>query len=425
MRNQSGVIFLLFSFLLFLTSINHVFASSLMWTESYGGSFVEIAHSVVQTSDGGYAIAGSTGSYGEGSHLINSFWLVKTDSSGKIEWNQTYGGLWEDTAYSLVTTSDGGYALAGSTESFDAEWHDFWLVKTDSTGNMMWNQIYGGPGWEKAYSLIETSDGGYAMAGETFSDYTGNFLVIKTDRNGNMEWNQTYGGELREIAYSLVETSDGGYAVAGYTWSFSSGEIDCWLVKINSEGNMQWHQSYGGEGSDYAYSLIETSDGGYALIGCTNSFGAGENDFYLIKTDSYGNLMWNRTYGGNKFERAYSLTETSDNGFVLAGETNSIEGNGFDVWLVKTDATGKMIWNQTYGGPLEENAYSLDTTSDRGYILAGRIEDSSDYWTNDFLIIKTDEQGNIPEFPSWIILPFLIFLSSVILITRNKIGKKE
>ena len=397
-----------------------VFGSSIMWTESYGGSYIEIAHSVVETSDGGYAIAGSTGSYGVGSHLINSFWLVKIDNFGEIEWNQTYGGLWEDTAYSLVTTSDEGYALAGSTESFDVEWHDFWLVKTDSTGNMMWNQTYGGPGWEKAYSLVETSDGGYAMAGETFSDFTGNFLVIKTDPDGNMEWNQTYGGALREIAYSLVETSDGGYAVAGYTWSFSSGEVDFWLVKTDSEGNMQWHQSYGGEGFDYAYSLIETSDGGFALAGYSNSFGAGENDFYLVKTDIYGNLMWNRTYGGIKSEKAYTLIEASDNGFVLAGETNSIEEDGYDFWLVKTDIYGNMVWNQTYRGLLEETAYSLISTSDGGYVLAGRSEDSSNYLTNDFLVVKTDELGNIPEFPSWFFLPIVFSISFIFIVFKKK-----
>ena len=217
--------------------------------------------------------------------VLVSFLLISSVGASLELWSQTYGGPDSETAYALVETSDGGYTLAGGAS----------LVKTDAYGNMEWNQIYGRATGERAYSLVETSDGGFALAGYTYSwdpatagagDY--DFWLVKTDANGNMEWNQTYGGAEYDLVSSLVETVDGGYALAGYTLSFGAGSDDFWLVKTDASGNMEWNQTYGGAYQDRAHSLVEGSDGGYVLAGYTTSYGAGPYNFWLVKTDEYG-----------------------------------------------------------------------------------------------------------------------------------------
>jgi hypothetical protein len=243
-----------------------------------------VANALVQTVDGGYALAGYTVSYGAGT---GDFWLVKTDGSGNAQWSKTYGGGYSDSAYGLVQTVDGGYALAGYTGSYGAGIWDFWLVKTGSSGNMQWNRTYGGVGFEEAYALVQTSDGGYALAGltESFGAGSQDFWLVKTDGSGNAQWNRTYGGTGGDGARSLIQTGDGGYALAGVTIPLGSGYTDAYLVKTDSAGNMQWNKTYGGSVFDEAYALVQASDGRYALAGYTWSYGVGGHDFWLIKTD--------------------------------------------------------------------------------------------------------------------------------------------
>ena len=259
-----------------------------IWSQTYGGIREEQAYSLIQTSDGGYALAGRTSSFGSD---YSCFWLVKVDSSGNLEWNKTYEGTGfldaMNIAYSVVEASDGGYAIAGTAEP-ELYNHDFWLVKVDSSGNLEWNKTYGGPDVDVATSVVETSDGGYALAGQTssFGDGSDNFWLVKTDVSGNMQWDKTYGGIGEEKANSLIQTSDGGYALAGETRSSIVAMPDFWLVKVDSSGNLEWNKTYGGPDMDIAYSVVEASDGGYALAGYTDSFGAGSSDFWLVKTES-------------------------------------------------------------------------------------------------------------------------------------------
>jgi hypothetical protein len=294
--------------------------------------------SLIETADGGYGIAGG------GS-------LAKLDLYGNLEWDQTYSG---GSANSLIETSDGGYALAGTLDSLDSNGTtDFWLVKTDSKGVMEWNQTYGGAEVERAYSLVETSDEGFALAGERIvSEGDGyrawRFWLVRTDEDGNMLWNQTY-GIANDGARSLVRTSDGGFALAGFTYiwdpaNLGVGNYDFWLVKTDSKGVMEWNQTYARTDVDKAYSLIETSDGGYALAG--ESYSAVtvdeeiEHDCWLVKTDRDGNVEWNQTYGGPDEEAAYALIETSDGGYALAGYTRSYGAGKSDFLLIKTDEYG-------------------------------------------------------------------------------------
>jgi len=416
---SSFVLFVLFASS--LTVLVNAEPSWVMWSKTFGGVDYDQAYSLVKTSDGGYAIAGNTWSFGAGD---TDFWLVKTDESGNMEWNQTYGGAGYDSASSLVRTSDEGFALAGQTESFGAGLGDFLLVKTDEIGNMEWSRTYGGVGRDIANSLVQTSDGGYAIAGDTYSFGAGedDVWLVKTDGSGNMQWNRTYGGGQSDWARSVIQTNDGGYAIAGRTFSFGAGgSSDFWLIKTDGLGNMEWNQTYGGELNDRAYSLIAVSDGGYALAGISESFGTGSYDVWLVKIDDSGNMEWNHTYGGERNDDANSLVETSDGGYALAGGTHSFGHGNNDFWLVKTDGSGNMEWNRFYGEAKNENAYSLVETSDGGFALAGGTESTgaggSDVW-----FIRTNEQG-VPEFPSWIILPLFLTITSIILIYRKRMKK--
>ena len=251
---------------------------------------------MVQTADGGYVLAGSTYSFGPGNGDV---WLVKTDASGNHQWNQTYGGTSIDGGTSMVQTADGGYVIAGITYSFGAGNSDFWLIKTDASGNHQWNQTYGGTSPDYGYSMVQTADGGYVLAGSTYSFGPGNgdVWLVKTDASGNHQWNQTYGGTSIDGGTSMVQTADGGYVIAGITYSFGAGNSDFWLIKTDASGNHQWNQTYGGTNSDSGRSVVQTGDGGYAIAGYTNSLGAGANDMWLVKTDAIGltELEWGLT----------------------------------------------------------------------------------------------------------------------------------
>jgi PGF-CTERM protein len=370
------------------------------WSKTFGGTSWDGAVSVQQTSDGGYILAGHTQSYGAGS---SDFWLVKTDSNGNEEWNKTFGGPNADGARSVQQTSDGGYILAGRTRSYGAGSDDAWLVKTDSNGNKEWDKTFGGPYEDGAVSVQQTSDGGYILAGWMESCSLGpyNAWLVKADSNGNEEWNKTFGGPYDNEANSVQQTSDGGYILAGERELY-----DAWLVKTDSNGNEEWGKFFGGPYWDDAKSVQQTSDGGYILAGSTMSYGAGAYDFWLVKTDSNGNKEWNKIFGGPYWDVAYSVQQTSDGGYILAGWTMSYGAGPIDAWLVKTDSNGNEEWNKTFGGPGEDAAHSVQQTSDGGYILAGWTElkgaGAGDVW-----VIKLEgdtaastEKGTIPEVPT-------------------------
>jgi hypothetical protein len=268
-------------------SHNPMLATS--FAKTYGGADWELAYSVQQTSDGGYIVAGYTYSLGVDSGDI---FLIKTDANGNLQWAKTYRGTdWEE-AYSVQQTYDGGYIVAGWTSSFGAGYYDIFLIKTDANGNLQWAKTYGGTYWDDAYSVQQTSDGGYIVAGWTLSFGAGDYdiFLIKTDASGNIQWAKTYGGTSGEGAYSVQQTSDGGYIVAGVTYSFSADWSDIFLIKTDANGNIQWAKTYGGIVDEYAYSVQQTSDGGYIVAGDTRSFGAGRGDIFLIKTDANGNI---------------------------------------------------------------------------------------------------------------------------------------
>ena len=409
-----GLLFcVLLIFSLFVSSLAQT--SGIKWSRTFGSGEEDVCYSVIQSSDDGFVLVGHTKTF----DLNGDVWLIKTDSFGNMEWNRTYGGDDWDRANCLVETSDGGYAIAGYTYSFSEGFGDFWLFKTDNNGNVQWSQIYGGSNLERANCLVETSDRGFALVGYSNSFGAGeyDFCLVKTDPLGELEWNQTYGGIDKDVAWSLVETSDGGYALAGDTLSFGAGDHDFLLVKTDSYGNIEWNQTYGKESYDYAYSVVESIDGGYALAGISHS--EASDDFWLVKTDSEGKMLWNKLFKKGDHSVAYSLIVLSDGGYGLAGYSHSIFGlQGIDFWLVKTDKYGNLNLSKTFGGADTECAYSVIETSDGGFALAG-YTDSFGNGGLDFWLVKTDEYGNIPEFSSWTILSITIMISIIVLVFRK------
>jgi outer membrane protein assembly factor BamB len=397
--------------------------SASVWNKTYGGTANDLAGTVIHTSDGGYAIFGSTASFGAGG---NDVWLIKTDAAGNVQWNQTYGGTLNEAAYTVRQTSEGGYVMSCSTMSFGAGGEDAWLVKTDSAGNIQWNKTYGGTGTERGWSVTQTVDGGYAVVGWTSSVGAGgaDAWLVKTDATGNMQWNKTYGGNGTDYGLSLLQTGDGGYTLMGSTQSFGLGSInsaDLWLIRTDATGNMQWNKTYGGTGYDEAYVLIPTSDGGYSIGGWTGSFGAVNMDLYLVKTDETGNMQWNKTYGGTGAEFGGCVVQTSDGGYAQSGYTNSFGAGGNDLWLVRTDSAGNMQWNKTYGETGNEAAYCVIQTSDGGFLLGGQTN-SFGAGGNDIWLVKVDELGVVPE---GLTIGVMMLLSTVAVIVSLRYFRKR
>ena len=309
------------------------------WNRTLGGSQADGGFSVQETSDGGYIIAGYTMSFGSGQRDV---YLVKTDSQGRETWSTTFGGSQADGGFSVQETSDGGYIIAGSTMSFGLGSSDVYLVKTDSQGMETWSTTFGGSQADGGYSVQETSDGGYIISGVTASSGAGgtDVYLVKTDSQGMETWSTTFGGSQDDLGYSIQETSDGGYIISGYTMSVGAGGHDVYLVKVDSQGRETWSTAFGGSGHDFGWSVREISDGGYIIAGHTMSFGAGEGDVFLVKADSQGMETWSTTFGGAQDDCGYSVQAASDGGYIIVGYTMSLGAGGSDVYLLKVDQGG-------------------------------------------------------------------------------------
>jgi hypothetical protein len=363
----------------------------MVWTRTYGGTGGEFGLSVQQTSDGGYIISGKTSSFGAGS---DDAYLIKTDASGDTVWTRTYGGTGSEFGNSVQQTSDGGYIVAGETTSFGAGSGDAYFIKTDASGDTVWTRTYGGTGWDDANSVQQTSDGGYIIVGDTDSFGAGSYDVylIKTDASGDTTWTRIHGGTEGDTGWSVQQTSDGGYIIAGDTDSFGAGSYDIYLIKTDTSGDTVWTRTYGGTGVELGASVQQTSDGGYIIGGMTNSFGAGSYDAYLIKTDASGDTVWTRTYGGTGLDGGGSVQQTSDGGYIFAGYTSSFGAGGDDFYLIRTDASGDPVWTRTYGGTGEDAGVSIQQTSTGRYIIAG-YTDSFGAGSYDVYLIRVREHN--------------------------------
>jgi len=381
-------------FLLYISAFAQPQPPDTLWTRTFGGYDGDFGYSIQQTMDGGYIITGYTYSHGAGSADVC---LIKTDANGNEQWTQTFDVSFNDKGYSVQQTSDGGYIITGYTEYCGGDSAGVYLMKTDANGNEQWTQTFDGNDWDEGWSVQQTTDGGYIIAGSTwyYSANSGDVYLIKTDANGNESWMQTFGGSSDEHGYSVQQTSDGGYIIAGHTWSYGSGEYDVFVIKTDTNGNESWTQTFGGSSSDFSYSVQQTTDGGYIIAGKTYSYGTGESDVYLIKTDTNGNEQWTQTFGGSDWDAGHSVQQTSDGGYIIAGYTYSYGAGSGDVYLIKTDANGNEQWTQTFGGGNNDKGRSVQQTSDGGYIIAG-YTGSCGAGSYDICLIKTEPDSLLP-----------------------------
>lgn len=373
-----------------------------LWTRTYGGDRFDEAECVQETSDGGFILGGSSQTYGV--NFTEDFWILKTDSDGDSVWSYINGGNRLDRCYAVIQTSDGGYAALGFTESGGLGLADVWLIKLDAAGVPLWNALYGGSGIDIGYSIVETADHGFAIAGRstTYSNGDADFLFIRTDSVGTTQWIQHYGGALFDLCWSITTTSDGGFALAGRTQSYGSGNEDFWLVKTNANGDSLWSKTYGGAGLDRGYSVSECFDGGYALAGHTFSFGAGLSDFWFVKTNATGDSLWSRSIGTASSDPGYFMRQTTDGGFVLAGVSFG-GGAAADLWAVKLSATGDSVWSKRLGGAANDASYWVEQTADGGFILTGGTA-SSGAGNSDFYLVRLGPEVFTPA--NVVIQPF-------------------
>ncbi|ASK30818.1 secretion protein [Chryseobacterium sp. T16E-39] len=364
--------------------------------------------------------------------ILNSFFIDAQAPS--IEWQKTLGGSLTDWGYSVRQTADGGYITAGYTSSFNGDVTgnhgngDFWIVKLNMTGGIQWQKSLGGTGYEIAYSIKQTTDGGYIVAGISDSnngDVTGNhgsqdYWIVKLDPDGNIQWQKSLGGSGSEKALSIQQTTDGGYIVAGSSGSTNGdvtgnhGNLDYWIVKLNNSGDIQWQKSLGGTGLEDVAEIQQTNDGGFIVIGSSNSSSDGDvtgnhgkYDYWTVKLDILGNIQWQKSYGGIGDDFAYSIQQTVDGGYIIAGTSaDSVTGDiptypGIpDYWIIKVDSNGNMEWNKLLGGSLRDTTQVIRQTQDGGYIVAGWTisidgQVTENHGNNDFWVAKLDHVGNL------------------------------
>ena len=426
----------LFFILLLILSAASVYAQApnLQAENSFGGREADRAFSIQQTKDGGFIFAGHTASNNadvHGNHGDEDMWVVKLNKDGSIKWQKPLGGFEDETGFSIQQTTDGGYIVAGESNSFNGDVTgnhgnlDFWVVKLDSSGNLIWQKSLGGSNADFATSVQQTKDGGYILAGGSFSndgDLTlhhgpniyADYWIVKIDAVGTLQWQKTYGGSLGDIAQSVRQTNDGGYIIAGNSAS-NDGDItgvhdivygDAWIIKLNAQGNLQWQKTYGGSDYEQANSIQQTTDGGYIAAGWSRSNDGnvtgnhGNYDVWVTKLGNTGNLQWQKSLGGSNGDLAYSIQQTKDNGYVVAGGTSSNDGDASgnhgkeDFWVVKLNNNGAMQWQKSLGGSEYEEARSIYQTKDGGYAIAG--------WSGFINVNNGDVTGNHGDYDVWI-----------------------
>ncbi|MGD0950994.1 MAG: hypothetical protein ABR985_01120 [Methanotrichaceae archaeon] len=360
----------------------------------YGG----VGYSVQQTADGGYIIGGTKYSY-EPEYLSQMVRLIKTDANGNKVWDRIFGGSHNDIGYSVQQTRNGGYILTGSTESFGAGGKDLWLIKTDANGNEIWNRTFGGARDDWGRSVQQTTDGGYIITGSMYSYNSAHLSqmvwLLKTDANGNQVWDKIFGGPRDDWGYSVQQTNDGGYIITGGTKSFGeNGNSALWLIKTNAKGNEIWDRIFGGPGDNVGFSVQQTNDRGYIILGSKESYVPGINVIWLIKTDANGAKVWDKTFSGSVDNVGKSVQQTSDGGYIITGSKESSGGGSQDLWLIKTDGYGNEIWDKSFDGSGWNEGKSVQQTNDGGYIISGSAYSYSSGGKNSVVwLIKTDPNG--------------------------------
>ncbi len=402
---------------------------SIIWQKSFGGSSIDRAFSVAQTFDGGFIVAGSSeSSDGDISNPLgnNDYWIVKLKNDGELEWEKSFGGKLDDVALSINQSLDGGYIVTGYSKSSEGDIsnpkgdkltdRDYWIIKLKNDGELEWEKSYGGSGNDFPYSITQTSDGGYIVAGYSessdgdISNPLGDrdYWIVKLKNDGELEWEKSYGGSSEDFPKSITQTFDSGYIVAGNSFS-NDGDVsnpkgggDYWILKLNRYGELEWQKSYGGSGNDEAYSIIQTLDSGYIVAGYSNSpefDNAGPNgffDYWILKLKNNGDLEWAKSFGIIGSDVAYSIIQTLDGDYIVAGNSSKFVPDNIiprgNYWVLKLKEDGKLDWHKSYGGKGSDVAQSIVQTLNGNYLVAG--------YSNSFDGDITNPKGG---YDSWIL----------------------
>ena len=409
------------------------FANEIDFTQTLGGSKNDDAKAIINTSDGGYAILGSTqsmdGDVTDKNDESFDYWLLKFDGEDNLQWSKTYGGSQNDHGFDLVQSTDGGYAVLGYSQSSDGDvsenfgMSDFWISKMDAEGNLLWQKSYGYVGGDAGTVLTPTHDGGYLLTGvlDAFASGGegntglkhpgGNYWMIKLDAAGNKEWSRHYGGYFTDTAYGTVQTEDHGFIIVGSSdsyeleWFENKGTYDFWVIKIDQNGELVWHKNYGGAGIDEARAITASGDGNFIIVGDSRSSdqdvpeNKGSADLWMMKINGEGGILWSKVYGGSGFDVGRSVMHTSDNGYLISGSSKSGDGDvglnqgSNDAWILKTDNEGNLMWQKSVGGSNLDFAFDAIQKPDNTIVAVGNsASDNGDISNNkgldDLLIIK-------------------------------------
>ncbi|MGB3946650.1 MAG: T9SS type A sorting domain-containing protein [Bacteroidia bacterium] len=367
-------------------------SQSVKFEKVYGGSGYDYGYSVTQAYDKGYVIAGATTSFGNGT---TDAYMLKVDSLGAIKWQRTFGGINLEQSYSIKETADTNYIIAGFTNSFGFGGYDMYLIKTNRGGDTLWTKTYGGTNWDFAYCAEPTSDGGYIMAGGTYSFGKGDedMYVVKLNANGDTLWTKTYGGTEQDEAKSIIQTSDGGYLLTGFSKSLGEPNGDIYTIKTNSMGDTLWTKKFGGVEVDEAYDVLEnTLTNEYLVAGRSKSVGAGNFDGVIIKYSTTGTEIYVPTYGGTDDDGIQSIDVSANGRLASAGYTYTFGfGLGTSEFLLYVENPFNGFHSGTFGGNKMEKAYCVSSTKDNGYIMVGTSTSYSNL--EHIYLVKLDSNG--------------------------------
>ena len=388
------------------------------WQKTFGGANDDIARAIIETSDKGYAIIGYTnsidGDITDKTVAENDFWVLKLDANGIVEWQKTYGGSGDDQGRAIIQTLDGGYAITGPSKSADGDGsnnegqHDHWIVKLDAQGNILWEKSHGFSGHDHSRSILQTNDGGYFIGGYldvtasgglgnetvTTKHGVGEFWAQKLDATGNLEWRRYFGGTNNDRIFKVLQAHDGNFLLIGSSESEDfdinngNGSYDVWVIKIDTKGSMLWEKSFGGSGIDSGHAAVKSNDGNYLIAGTAISTDGdisnskGNSDAWVIKINESGELLWEKSFGGSGFDAAWAIDSGKGifSSYIIAGNSKSSDGdmtanNGEnDFWVLKIDNSGKLLFEKSLGGSGLDFAYGVIETFDQKIVVVGETE---------------------------------------------------
>jgi len=313
-----------------------------------------------------------------------------------VTWQKAFGGAKDDVAKGVASTDDGGVIIASTTRSFGSGKTDMNVMKLDSQGNKLWVKNFGGERKETASAITKTADGGYIAVGSTKSYGAGgyDFYIVKMDAEGNKLWERVAGGSAKDEATAVTATKDGGVLVLGTTKSYGVGSYNYYAIKLDTKGFLVWEQVAGGKDWDIPSGVVEADDGSFLLVGKSESFGENSYDGYVVKLSAEGKFIWEKTFGGKKEDMISAIAKGSDGGFLLVGKTKSYKDKKGDAFIIKLDKDGKKLLVKTYGDKGKDRAFGVTATKDGGYAITGSSRAMS-YGRTDFILIMMDKEGNI------------------------------